>query len=90
MDIKYGNGSSQYGPGVSVEMTGDELAMAVDAWLESQGLLIAGPRTVRVNGARCESAHVYVDPSGAVLARGRHYSGRGPKATLTAPGETEA
>lgn len=78
MDIKFGNGSTKFGPGVSIDMSGDEVALAITAWLVGQGIHISGPRTVRVNGGLCADGHVYVDPSGFVIADGAHFSGRGP------------
>lgn len=78
MEIKFGGGTTEFGPGVSIEMTGDEVAMAIDAWLVAHDVHVRGPRTVRVNGALCEAGEVYVDPSGFVVADGERFSGRGP------------
>lgn len=78
MIVKRGNGCTEYGPGVSVELTGNEVARAIDAWLLAQGVRVSGPRTVTVNGKLCESGHIYVDPSGFVIANGAKLSGRGP------------
>jgi hypothetical protein len=77
MEIKYGAGTTEYGPGVSVKLTGDEVATAIDAYLVARGVHVSGPRTVTVNGELCESGHVYVDPSGFVIANGERFSGRG-------------
>lgn len=77
MDIKEGAGKTKYGPGVSIALTGDEVASAIDTWLVAQGVKVSGPRTVTVNGQLCSSGHAYVDPSGHVVADGRKLSGRG-------------
>jgi hypothetical protein len=77
MEVKYGDGKTEYGPGVSIELTGDEVAIAISAYLVSHGVHISGPRTVTVNGDLCEAAEVYVDPSGFVVANGERLSGRG-------------
>ncbi len=77
MLVKHGEGRTEYGPGISVELTGDEVATAIDAWLVAHGVHVSGPRTVTVNGELCESGHVYVDPSGFVIADGVKISGRG-------------
>jgi len=77
MDVMYGEGKTQYGPGVSIYMNGDEVATAIVAWLESHGIVISGPRTVKVNGELCEMGHIYVDPSGSVDDNGQELSGRG-------------
>ena len=57
-------------PAVAIELTGDEVAMAIDVYLHAQGVIIRGPRTIQVNGALCESGRVYVDPSGFVIHEG--------------------
>jgi hypothetical protein len=77
MIIKRGDGPTKYGPGVSVELTGAEVATAIDAWLVAHGVHVSGPRTITVNGKLCEEGHVYVDPSGFVIADGEKLSGRG-------------
>lgn len=78
MKVKYGKGRTEYGPGVDIELTGEEVAVAIDAWLTAHQIYISGPRTIRVNGELCQSGHVYVDPSGFVIRKGQRHSGRGP------------
>lgn len=77
MNIKHGSGKTEYGPGVDIELTGDEVAVAVDAYLVAHGVYVRGPRTIRVNGELIDGGHVYVDPSGFVVADGHKISGRG-------------
>ena len=77
MEVKHGKGKTQYGPGVSIELTGDEVAVAIDAWLVAHGVHVSGPRTITVNGELCNDGEVYVDPSGFVIAGGEKVSGRG-------------
>ncbi len=77
MIVKHGQGRTEFGPGVSVELTGDEVATAIDAWLVAHGVHVSGPRTVTVNGELCKAGNVYVDPSGFVIADGVKTSGRG-------------
>jgi len=79
MDVRYGKGPTEFGPGVDIELTGDEVAMAVDAWLVARGIHVNGPRTVTVNGALCSDGRVYVSPPGFVVAEGKRLSGRGPE-----------
>ena len=67
MNIKYGNGTTQYGPGVSIELDGNEVATAIDAWLVAHCVHVSGPRTITVNGELCEAGHIFVDPSGFVI-----------------------
>jgi len=78
MNIQYGEGKTQYGTGVLIELTGDELANAIVAWLVSQNIRIDGARTISVNGGLCANGQVYVDPSGRVTdINGIVWSGRG-------------
>lgn len=79
MIVKHGDGSTQYGPGVSVELTGAEVATAIDAWLVAHGVHVSGPRTITVNGELCASGDVYVDPSGFVVFGGEKLTGRGAR-----------
>ena len=77
MIVKHGEGRTEYGPGVDIVLTGDEVATAIDAWLVAHGVYVDGPRTVTVNGDLCEVGNVYVDPSGSVVKDGVRISGRG-------------
>lgn len=78
MKVSYGAGPTQYGPGVLVELTGTELAVAIQAYLVAHEVYISGPSTVHVNGELCDTASVYVDPSGFLVCKGERWSGRGP------------
>lgn len=77
MKVKHGNGTTEFGPGVLVELSGAEIATAIDSYLVSHGVHIDGPRTITVNGNLCAYGNVYIDPSGFVIANGRRFSGRG-------------
>ena len=77
MDIRYGNGTTEYGPGVSIDLTGDEVATAIDAYLVAQRICVRGARTITVNNQLCRAGHVYVDPEGSVVYEGDRWSGRG-------------
>ncbi len=78
MKVDYGSGTTKYGPGVAIELTGSEVATAIDAYLVAAGVVVRGPRTVTVNGKLCESGQIYVDPEGFVIVAGQKLSGRGP------------
>ena len=77
MEVKYGAGKTEYGPGVSIELSGSEVATAIDAWLVAHNIYVSGSRTITVNGAICRSGNVYVDPSGFVIKDGNRISGVG-------------
>lgn len=81
MIVKYGTSPTKYGPGVEIELTGAEVAVAIDAYLVARRICVRGPRTILVNGELCESGRVFVDPSGFVItSKGKKLSGRGPGA----------
>jgi hypothetical protein len=77
MKIDYGKGTTEWGPGVEIELEGHEAALAILAYLTANGVHISGPTTICVNGRTIENASVYVDPSGSVVTSGRSYNGRG-------------
>ncbi len=79
MKVKFGKGKTEYGPGVQIDLTGNEVAIAVDAYLVAHGIHVQGPRTIIVNGSLCKKGQIYVDPSGKVIADGKGYSGCGNK-----------
>ena len=79
--VSFGNGTTDYGPGVNIDLTGDQVATAIDAYLVSHGIHISGPRTTSVNGDQCETGRVYVDPSGFAIVDGIKWEGRGKRGT---------
>lgn len=78
MRIHYGNGRTKFGPGVQIDLTGDEVAAAIDAFLVAHGVYVMGARTITVNGKLCDMGGVYVDPSGSVNTDDHHWAGSGP------------
>lgn len=79
MDIKFGKGKTEYGPGVQINLTGNEVATAIYAYLMAHNVVIDGAATITVNGELCEKGEMYVDPSGRVIANGVGWNGRGHK-----------
>lgn len=77
MKVKHGNSQTEYGPGVEIDLTGSEVATAIDAYLVSHSIYVNGPRTITVNGELCEVGRVYVDPIGSVISNGKRYTGKG-------------
>ena len=77
MKIYYGEGKTEYGPGVQIDLTGSEVATAISAYLTAYNVYVDGPRTIRVNGELIDEGTIYVDPSGFVITNGKKYSGRG-------------
>jgi hypothetical protein len=75
--VKRGLGKTEYGPGVTIELSGDEVATAIDAFLVAHQIYVSGPRTITVNDDLCRDGEVYVDPSGFVISDGQKFSGRG-------------
>jgi hypothetical protein len=77
MNIEFGDGKTEHGPGVTVSLDGNEVATAIRAYLVSRDIWWKGPTTITVNGELCESGRMYVDPSGFVMDNGTRYTGRG-------------
>ena len=77
MKINYGNGQTKYGPGVEIELTGEDVAKAIYLYLFSKDVKITGPATINVNADLCRQGMVYVDPSGYVMNKGVKLSGKG-------------
>jgi len=76
MKIDIGSGKTEYGPGVEIILSGDEVARAIDAYLVAHAVVVSGPRTIRVNGEPIEVGKIYVDPSGFVISNGIELDGR--------------
>lgn len=79
MKVKHGKRKTEYGPGVQIDLTGEDVAMAISAYLVAHGIYVDGPRTITVNGELCRKGGIYVDPAGSVITDGIRYSGRGHK-----------
>lgn len=79
MNIQFGKGKTEYGTGIQINLTGDEVATAIDAYLVAHGIIVDGARTICVNGELCQAGQIHVDPSGRVIANGEGWSGRGHK-----------
>jgi hypothetical protein len=77
MNIEFGKGKTKYGPGVQIDLTGNEVARAIYTYLTAHDVHISGPATITVNGELCEVGEVYVDPSAKVVANGVGWDGRG-------------
>lgn len=83
MKIEYGVGKTKYGPGVNIMLTGNEVALAIYAWLVAHDVHIDGAATVMVNGELCDDGRVYVDPGASVVAQGVRFHGSGPSPLLS-------
>jgi len=77
MKVYHGNGKTKYGTGVQIDLTGNEVAIAIAAYLVAHNVHVSGARTITVNGELIENGGVYVDPSGFVIHNGEKLSGRG-------------
>jgi len=79
MKIKFGEGKTEYGPGVQINLTGEEVALAIYTYLTAHDVHIDGSATITVNGKLCKKGEVYVDPSARVVANSVGWNGRGYK-----------
>ena len=78
MRIRHAGGKTKYGPGVVIELNGNEIATAIESWLVAHGVRVNGPRTISVNCNLIDEGQVYVDPDGFVInSDGVKFSGRG-------------
>jgi len=77
MNIKYGKGTTTYGTGIDIELTGDEVAIAIDAYLTAHDINVSGAKTITVNGELIQFGNIYVYPSGFVIHNGEKILGRG-------------
>lgn len=77
MKIRYGDGLTKYGPGIQIDLSGSEVATAIDTFLVAHGITVRGPRTISVNGDLCRMGEIYVDPSGFIVSDGVKWDGRG-------------
>ena len=78
MKIMFGEGE---GPEVIVELTGDEVATAIHAWLLAHSVSLDGARITTVNGQRCKTGKVYIYPPGHAIDDGVQCAGRGDGAS---------
>tara|TARA_R110001592_G_scaffold347735_1_gene641420 strand:- start:124 stop:363 length:240 start_codon:yes stop_codon:yes gene_type:complete len=77
MKIKKGKGTTEYGKGVDITLSGEEVARAIMTYLTAKGVYISGARTITVNGELCESGRIYIDPSGFCIdKKGKKWDGR--------------
>lgn len=79
MNISFGKGKTEFGTGIQIDLKGEEVVMAIYAYLMAHNVVVDGAATLRVNGKRIESGEVYVDPSGRVIENGEGWNGRGYK-----------
>ena len=77
MKVSYGKGKTEFGPGVEINLTGDEVATDGDSYLVAHDIIVRGARTITVNGELIEDGEVYVDPSGFAMEKGVRFEGRG-------------
>jgi len=79
MNIEYGKGTTEFGPGVDVTLTGGDVARAIYAYLVAHDIHVCGAATMRIAGELIGDCGIYVDPSGKVISDGVEWSGCGPK-----------
>lgn len=58
---------TEYGTATTIELTGNEVATAIDDWLKAHDVNVRGPRTIKVNDELCSTGTIYVDPAGHVI-----------------------
>lgn len=79
MEIKKGKGKTNYGAGIEISLSTDEVAMAIYQYLRGNyDVQINGASTILVNNVQLSQykTHIYVDPSGEVKWGDKLYNGR--------------
>jgi len=77
MDINYGNGTSDVGPGICIRLSKEDVERAIQDYLDLKDVKIQGDYSIAVSGVRVTGAEINVDAFGVVEHEGREYSGRG-------------
>jgi len=77
MTVSFGKGKTEFGTGVQINLTGEEVATAILAYCVAHDVNISGAMTIRVNGEMIKKGEIYVDPSGKVVANGEGFDGKG-------------
>lgn len=80
VEVKYGNGKTEYGPGVLITFDANDICRFIISALEERyGITIGGPRTIKIGGELIQGdGSIYVDSSGSAVCGDLLYSGRGP------------
>ena len=60
---------------LNIELTGNEVEIAIDAWLVAQSIYVDGPRTITVNGKLIGRGEVHIASEGFVIHEGIKHSG---------------
>lgn len=76
MRIKKGKGTTEFGKGINIKLTGSEIATAIYTYLTAHDVHIQGAATIRINDELIAKGSVYIDPSGYVVSNGKKYNGR--------------
>lgn len=79
MNIQFGNGKTPQGPGIQINLTGEEVATAIHDYIRAQNVIIDGPSTVMVNSELIRDGGIHVDPSGKVVTADVERSGKNRK-----------
>ena len=83
MIVDKGKGTTKYGAGVEISLSGSEVATAIRSYLVAHNTIISGPATIRVNGDLCECGSIYVEPSGFVVRNGIKIDGKTGRVSTT-------
>ncbi len=75
MNIQLFNKKGDCSKGVQINLTGDEVAMAIYTYLTAHNVNIVGAATIMVNGELCKEGLIYIDPSGRVVVDGVCFDG---------------
>jgi len=81
MNVQHGNSTLSTGPGVTICLSGEEVATAIEAYLVAHNIVADGFRTVSINGNFCGpdrgTCTIHVAPAGFVITNGVKFTGSG-------------
>ena len=79
MKARFGDGTTEFGPGVVIEMSGQDVADLIFAGLEDRGgTKIGGPRMLRINGQEVSGGEIEIPYPGVALCGSTLFRASGP------------
>jgi len=59
--------------GIVIDLSGVEIAEAIETWLAANGAIVSGPRMITVNTSVLKFGRIHVDRAGAVEYGGKRF-----------------
>lgn len=78
MHVGYGKVLTEAGPGIRVQLTSQEVEIAIRCYLTAHCLQLHGDYKITIDNAPVGDAEILVEPAGYVVVRGKKMCGGGP------------